>query len=81
MDEQIRQALEDDLRMTLDRFVDALDARLPSIEPESLERYFAMLSKLVDKLEDDSKGLNQIMTEMMTEAAGLLMAEMQARRG
>lgn len=81
MDEKIRQALEDDLRMTLDRFVDALDGRLPSIEPDSLERYFAMLSKLVEKLEDESKGINQIMTEMMTEAAGLLMAEMQARRG
>ena len=39
-----------------------------------------MLSKLVGKLEDDAKPLNQVMNEMMAEAAGLLMAEMQFRQ-
>lgn len=67
--------------MTQERFCEAMEARLGAIETESLERYFAVLSKLVGKLEDVEKGLGQIMNEMMAEAAGLLMAEMQSRRG
>lgn len=81
MDESLRAALEADVRMTHERFVEAMETRLPSIEADSLERYFAVLSKLVAKLEDPEKGLAQIMNEMMAEAAGLLMAEMQFRRG
>lgn len=81
MDESLRAALEADVRMTHERFVVAMEGRLPAIEPDSLERYFAVLSKLVAKLEDPDKGLSQIMSEMMAEAAGLLMAEMQFRRG
>ena len=76
----IRRALEADIQMTHDRFVQAMETRLPKIEPESLERYFAVLSKLVGKLEDDAKPLNPVMNEMMAEAAGLLMAEMQFRQ-
>ena len=80
MDDMIRRALEADIQMTHDRFVQAMETRLPKIEPESLERYFSVLSKLVGKLEDDAKPLNQVMNEMMAEAAGLLMAEMQFRQ-
>jgi|307.fasta_scaffold2529562_1 hypothetical protein len=81
MDAKLRRALEDDIRMTQERFCAAMEQRLPSIEADSLERYFAVLSKLVQKLEDSEKGLGQIMSEMMAEAAGVMMAEMQARRG
>jgi len=81
MDAKLRRALEDDVRMTQERFCAAMEGRLPSIEADSLERYFAVLSKLVQKLEDQEKGLGQIMSEMMAEAAGVMMAEMQARRG
>jgi hypothetical protein len=80
MDESIRRALEEDIQMTHDRFVQAMEARIPKIEPESLERYFAVLSKLVTKLEDESRSLDLVMKEMMAEAASLLMAEMQFRQ-
>ena len=61
MDDMIRRALEADIQMTHDRFVQAMETRLPT-------------------LEDDAKPLNQVMNEMMAEAAGLLMAEMQFRQ-
>jgi hypothetical protein len=81
MDAKLRRALEADIRMTQERFCAAMELRLPSIEADSLERYFGVLSKLVQKLEDYDKGLGQIMSEMMAEAAGVMMAEMQSRRG
>lgn len=80
MDVTIRRGLEADIRMTQERFCTAMERRLPAIETDSLERYFAVLSKLVGKLEDDTKPLAQIMSEMMAETAGVLMAELQARR-
>jgi flagellar motility protein MotE (MotC chaperone) len=57
-----------------------MDARLPAIEGDSLERYFAVLSKLVLKLEDPERSLGQIMNEMMAESAAIIMQEMQSRR-
>lgn len=80
MDEQLRGALEADVRMTQERFCVAMEGRLSSIEPDSLERYFAVLSKLVLKLEDSDKSLGQIMNEMMAETASVIMQEMQSRR-
>jgi hypothetical protein len=81
MDAKLRRALEADIRMTQERFCAAMEERLASIEADSLERYFGVLSKLVQKLEDPEKGLGQIMCELMAEAAGVMMAEIQARRG
>lgn len=80
MDEQLRGALEADIRMTQERFCVAMEARLASIEGDSLERYFAVLSKLVLKLEDPERSLGQIMNEMMAESASIIMQEMQSRR-
>ena len=80
MDEDLRDALEADVRMTQERFCIAMEARLSSIEPDSLERYFAVLSKLVLKLEDAEKSLGQVMNEMMAETASVIMQEMQSRR-
>jgi hypothetical protein len=80
MDEMLRRALEADIRMTQERFCVAMEQRLSSIEADSLERYFAVLSKLVAKLEDLDKGLGEIMNEMMAESAAILMQEIQRRR-
>jgi hypothetical protein len=80
MDDLLRRSLEEDIRMTQERFCVAMQSRLPSIEPDSLERYFAVLSKLVGKLEDPEKSLSQIMNEMMAETASVLMQELQSRR-
>ena len=80
MDDALRRALEADIQMTHERFCAAMEVRLPTIEGDSLERYFAVLSKLVAKLEDTEKHLSQVLGEMLAEAAPLVMAEMQSRR-
>jgi hypothetical protein len=80
MDEKVRKALEADIQMTQERFCVAMETRLGGIEADSLERYFAVLSKLVLKLEDPAKTLGQIMNEMMAESASVIMQEMQSRR-
>jgi hypothetical protein len=54
-----------------------MDGRLGAMSAETKERYFAVLSKLVAKLEESEKGLRDVMQEMMAEAAGLILQEMQ----
>ncbi len=76
----LAQALDNDINMTHQRFVLAMEGRLPSMEPDQKERYFAVLSNLVGKLESNEKSLREILQEMMTEAATLIMQELNARR-
>ena len=75
------RALEKDLDRqivaTHRRFTKAMDGRLGSMSLESKERYFAVLSALVGKLESIEKPLREIMQEMMSEAATLILQEMQ----
>jgi hypothetical protein len=59
------------------RFVKAMDGRLAGMSLETKERYFAVLSTLVAKLESGEKSLREIMHEMMTEAASVILQEMQ----
>jgi hypothetical protein len=79
MDKDVRAALESDIRMTHERFCAAMEARLPALEGDTVERYFGLLSSLVQKLEDSERELGQILQDMMGEAAGLIMQEMQKR--
>ena len=44
---------------------------------ETKERYFAVLAKLVAKLEENGKPLRDIMQEMMADAASMILQEMQ----
>ena len=69
-------ALDGEIRSTHERFMTAMDARLPGMQPETKERYFAVLSTLVAKLEDSQKGLHDILQEMMSEVASYLFEEM-----
>ena len=77
MDAKIRTMMESDIEMTQERFCVAMTARLPALDDDTLERYFAALSKLVGKLEDQDKTLGQVLNETMTEVASLVMQEMQ----
>ena len=81
MDAQIRQMMESDVAMTQERFCAAMSARLPTLEDDTLERYFGALSKLVEKLEDADKALPQVLQETMAEVATLVMQEMQKGSG
>ena len=58
------------------RFVDAMQARLPSMATDTKERYFGVLSTLVGKLEHDGKPLRDVLNETMTEAASIIMLEL-----
>lgn len=74
---QLNAALEADIRMTQERFSAAMEARLDEMPLDTKERYFAVLSLLVAKLEDPAKPLQQILQEVVAEAATLVMAELQ----
>lgn len=67
--------LDRQLRMTHERFVAAMEARLPAMMLEQKERYFAVLSTLVAKLESPDKPLRAILQEMMAEAGPHLLRE------
>lgn len=76
--EDIARALDTDIVFTQQRFVAAMEARLRAMPVEQKERYFAVLSALVAKLEDPNKSLRQVLQEMVNEAATLVLAELQA---
>ena len=75
----LSQALDKDIAFAHQRFVDAMEARLPNLEMTSKERYFAVLTLLVGKLEAQEKPLREVLVEMMAEAGRHLMEEMSAR--
>jgi hypothetical protein len=55
-----------------------MDGRLDAMSVDTKERYFAVLSTLVSKLETNGKSMREIMQEMMTEAASVILQELQA---
>jgi hypothetical protein len=68
--------LDRQITATHTRFVEAMQARLPSMQLETKERYFGVLSTLVEKLEHDGKPLREVLTETMTDAASVIMLEL-----
>lgn len=75
----LSQALDKDIAFAHQRFVEAMEARLPDLEMTSKERYFAVLTLLVGKLETRDKSMRDVMVEMMAEASRHLMEEMSGR--
>ena len=75
----LSRALDGDIAMVHERFVRAMEARLPTLELPSKERYFAVLITLVAKLEAPEKNMREILAEMMAEAGRHLMEELSAR--
>ena len=76
----LSRALDGDIAMVHERFVQAMEARLPGLELPTKERYFAVLSLLVGKLEDPAKNMRDILVEMMGEAGRHIMEEMSAAK-
>ncbi len=72
----LSKALDGDIAMTHERFIAAMEGRLPEMELETKERYFAVLNSLVGKLETPEKKLSEVLQEMMTEAAAIILQEM-----
>ncbi|MCX8073426.1 MAG: hypothetical protein N3C12_13385 [Candidatus Binatia bacterium] len=77
--DQATQVLEGDILLAQQRFVTAMEARLATMPREQKERYFAVLSALVAKLEDPQKSLREILQEMFHETASLIFAELQGQ--
>ena len=73
----LQKDLDRQIVATHRRFTKAMDGRLGSMSAETKERYFAVLSTLVDKLEAIEKPMREVMHEMMSEAASLILQEMQ----
>ncbi|HJQ85068.1 MAG TPA: hypothetical protein VKA21_13375 [Candidatus Binatia bacterium] len=79
MDERaLQKDLDRQIVATHRRFVKAMDGRLPGMSFETKERYFAVLSALVGKLETPEKPMREIMQEMMAEAATFILQELQS---
>ena len=76
----LSRALDSDIAMVHERFVVAMEARLPTLELASKERYFAVLTALVGKLEAHEKTMREVLSEMMAEAGRHLMEELSAKR-
>jgi hypothetical protein len=76
----LSHALDGDIAMVHERFVRAMEARLPSLELASKERYFAVLTTLVVKLETPEKTMREVLSEMMVEAGRHLMEELSSPR-
>ena len=76
MSDELEQDLERQIRMTHERFTTAMNGRLSAMDAEQKERYFAVLSGLVARLEDADKPLKMVLQEMMAEAAPYLFREM-----
>lgn len=79
-DDLISKALDNDIVFLHDRFVEVMQQRLPSMNVESKERYFALMNVLVSKLEDEAKGMREVLQEMMSEAMTIIMQELNAAR-
>jgi hypothetical protein len=77
-DDLLSKGLDSDISTVHERFAAAMQSRLPKMNLETKERYFAVLSSLVNKLETPDKELRQILQEMMAEAAGYLFQEIGA---
>ncbi len=66
-----RQILE-----THERFAQVIARRLPAMSLEQKERYFALLSLVVNKLDDAGKPMKQVLQELVGEALPIVMSEL-----
>ncbi len=71
--------LDTDIADAHQRFLVALEQRLPRMNTDTKERYFVVLSSLVGKLESDSKSLHDVVREMLAETAAYIFQEIGMR--
>ena len=73
--ELLDKDLDRQIGTTHRRLVRAMDVRVGAMSLETKERYFAVLSTLVAKLEAPAKALREIAQEMVAEAASAILLE------
>jgi hypothetical protein len=72
----LQNELDRQIVATHRRFVKAMDGRLGDMGDDTKERYFAVLSVLVAKLEESDKPLKEVMQELVSEAGHMILQEM-----
>jgi hypothetical protein len=72
----IEKDLEKQIIATHKRFQKAMQARLPHMNLASKERYFAVLSLLVTKLEDVERPLRDVLQDVLIESAPFIAQEL-----
>jgi hypothetical protein len=73
---ELKKLLLTQLAPTHERFAALMQERMEHAELADLERYFALLSTLVTKLEDGHKPLRDVMREMASEYAAAILLEL-----
>jgi hypothetical protein len=73
--ELLDKDLDRQIGATHRRLVKAMDGRVGAMSLETKERYFAVLSTLVAKLETPDKSLREIAQDMVAEAASAILLE------
>ncbi|TMB42183.1 MAG: hypothetical protein E6J55_16610 [Deltaproteobacteria bacterium] len=73
--ESLDKDLDRQIGATHRRLVKAIDGRVAAMSLQTKERYFAVLSTLVAKLEAPEKSLREIAQEMVAEAASMILLE------
>jgi hypothetical protein len=72
----IGQDLDKQIIVTQKRFQKAMKVRLARMSLETKERYFAVLSVLVAKLEDPDKPLREVLQDVVIESAPYIAQEL-----
>lgn len=72
----IEQDLDKQILATQQRFQKVMKARLAKMTLETKERYFAVLSLLVAKLEDPDKPLREVLQDVVIESAPYIAQEL-----
>ena len=72
----IEQDLDKQIIATQKRFQKAMRVRLLRMDLTTKERYFAVLSLLVAKLEDPSKPLREVLQEVVIDSAPYIAQEL-----
>ena len=72
----VEKDLEKQIIATQKRFQKAMQARLAHMNLSSKERYFAVLSVLVTKLEEIEKPLRDVLQDVLIEAAPYIAQEL-----
>lgn len=75
----IAQDLDKQLLATHKRFQKVMEVRLAHMSLESKERYFAVLSLLVQKLEEREKPLREVLQDTMIAAAPHIAQELSGQ--
>ncbi len=75
----IAQDLDKQIIAAQQRFQKAMKARLAHMSLDSKERYFAVLSVLVAKLEDPDRPLREVLQDVLFESAPYIAQELSEK--